>query len=412
VLDDPLAARIVAVTRYTQRAGTSHHYEDCPVREQALWIMDMRVMALVNTYLFHNPELTAKCLHQSFVLQNPNGSVPATGPRGNDCYHPDFMMHLVATLREHYQHTGDLASAAALLPAARRVAVYLEGFRADTGLLDTELGLPAPFLDWNFQIEKRGQTTVLNALYKRFLEDMSALETLCGDPASAHRFCGEAGMVGSAINRHLFWEARGVYRDAIHRGVPVPLVSLQANLAALYAGLVPPSRIDALLETIWESPDFPRPFGPSYYLIVIEALAAAGRQDAIWPVIRDYWGPMLERGATTWWEVFDPTTPDWSYPHTFLGNTATFECDWIPISACHGWSNVPGYAIPRYLLGVDLGQLCDNRIIVRPALPPHWKRVSYAVPVPGGILRLHLHQRAGETRVEVLECPDGIEILR
>jgi hypothetical protein len=193
--------------------------------------------------------------------------------------------------------------------------------------------------------------------------------------------------------------------------MPVPIVSLQANLAALYAGLVPPSRVDSLLKTIWESPEYPRPFGPSYYLIVLEALEAAGRQDAIWPVIRDYWGAMLERGATTWWEVFDPSTPAWSYPHTFLGNTATFECDWIPISACHGWSNVPGYAIPRYLLGVNLSQLCEKRIVVRPFLPPHWKRISYAVPVAGGMLRLHFHQRGGETRVEVLECPDGIEIV-
>lgn len=412
LLDDPLAERILAVTRYTQRASTSHHYEDCPVREQALWIMDMRVMARVNTYLYHNPELTAKCLHQCFVLQNADGSIPATGPRGNNCYHPDFLMHLIATLREHYQHTGDRALVAALLPATRRVAGYLQTFRAETGLLDTDLGLPAPFLDWSFQIEKRGQTTILNALYKRFLEDMAALETLCGDPPASQHLCAEAGSVGRAIHQHLFWEERGVYRDSIHRGVPVPIVSLQANLAALYAGVVPPSRVDTLLETIWESPEYPRPFGPSYYLIVLEALAASGRTNAIWPLIRDYWGGMLARGATTWWEVFDPTTPSWVYPHTFLGNTATFECDWIPISACHGWSNVPGYAIPRYLLGVDLSQICEKRIVIRPALPEHWKRVSYAVPTEGGMLRLHYHQRNNKTQVEVLACPDGIEIVQ
>ncbi len=411
VVDDPLADRIVAVTRYTQRASTSYHYEDCPVREQALWIMDMRVMALVNTYLFHSPELTAKCLQQSFVLQNADGSIPATGPRANNCYHPDFMMHLVATLREHYRHTGDRALAAALLPAARRAAAYLRTFQADNGLLDTDRGMPAPFLDWSFQIEKRGQTTILNALYKRFLEDMSALETLCGVSSEAHRFCTEASVIGGAINRHLFWEERGVYRDSLHRGIPVPIVSLQANLAAIYAGIVPQSRIDALLKTIWESPEYPRPFGPSYYLIVLEALAASGKTEAIWPVIRDYWGAMLQRGATTWWEVFDPTTPSWAYPHTFLGNTATFECDWIPISACHGWSNVPGYAIPRFLLGVDLSQVCEKRIVIRPALPNHWKRITYAVPVAEGMLRLHFHQRGGETHVEVLEKPDRIEVL-
>lgn len=412
-LDDPLAQQIVEVTDRTQRANSSYHYEDCPVREQALWVMDMRIMALVNAYRYGNHELTAKCLRQCFALQRPAGSVPSTGPRDSIFAHPDFMMHLTATLREYYQHTGDRPLVAALLPGVRRIAAYLGNFKADSGLLDTDLGMEDAFLDWSSRIEKRGQTTILNALYTRFLGDVAALETLCGEAGAAKDFHAEANAVGAAINRRLFWEERGVYRDAVRGGQPRDTISQQANLAALYAGIVPDARVDALLAEVWQSPRYPRPFGPSFYVIVLEALALAGRRDAVWPLLKEYWGAMLRRGATTWWEVFDPTTPEWCYPHTFLGNVPTFECDWIPISACHGWSNAPGYAIPRYLLGVDLSHVADGRIHIDPALPEGWKHIRYAVPVAGGVLRLEFYPRGdgGGSAVEVLESPQGIEIV-
>jgi glycogen debranching enzyme len=256
-LDDALAQKMIEVTDRTQRANSSYHYEDCPVREQALWVMDMRIMALVNAYRYGNHELTAKCLRQCFALQRPDGSVPSTGPRDNLFAHPDFMMHLTATLREYYQHTGDRSLVMTLLPGVRRIAAYLGRFKADSGLLDTDLGLQDPFLDWSFRIEKRGQTTILNALYTRFLADVAALETICGDAGAAKDCRAEAKSVGAAINRRLFWEERGVYRDAIRRGQPGDTVSQQGNLAALYAGIVPKERRDALLDEVWHSPEPP-----------------------------------------------------------------------------------------------------------------------------------------------------------
>ena len=415
--DDELA-RIVDVSRHTLRVNTSYHYEDCPVREQACWILDLRVMSLINLYLFGNPELTARCLRQAFALQRADGSLPSTGPRDNDCFHLDFLFHLAAALREYHDHTGDAALVAELYPAVERMRAFVETYRDPVdGLLDSDRGRPAPYIDWSDRIEKLGKTTVLNALYRCFLDDAAALAALLGDAAAARQRRAEAEAVAAAADALLYDPAAGVYRDAWRGGRLLPTVSQQANLAALAAGFAG-DRARAILKTVWDEGGeaYPRPFGPSFYLLVFEALHRLGRPDAILDSLRDYWGEMLRRGATTWWEVFDRTTPAWVYPHTFLGNVPTYEMDHIPISACHGWSGVPGYAVPRYLLGVDLSSVAAGRIEVRPAVPAVWPRVEYAIPVrgprTGGMLRLEFTaaRPGGAWDVRVREAPRGVEV--
>ena len=407
---DPRLNHLLEITRRTQRANSSYHYEDCPVREQALWIMDMRVMSLVNYYLFGNPELTAKSLRQSFALQQSDGSIVSTGPKQNALFHPDFLMHLIAAVREYYQHTGDLALVAELLPRIRRIGAFFKTCRAEDGLLDSDRGQAVPFFDWNAQIQKSGKTTILNALYKRALEDMAWLECLCGDPGIAQENRADAEQVALAMNALLFDAEQGVYRDVWRAGHLLPIISQQANMAALYANIVPEERIAALLAKVWESDRYPRPFGPAFYLIVFEALARLGKYDAILETLQTYWGDMMDRGATTWWEVFDPTTPPSVYPHVFLGNVPTYECDWIPISACHGWSNVPGYVIPRYLLGVDLSHIHAGRVVIYPGLQHLWPQVDYAVAIGGGLLRLAFRGEGAGFSVTVLEAPEGIRV--
>jgi hypothetical protein len=416
--EDTEMVRILDVSRYTLRVNTSYHYEDCPVREQACWLLDLRVMSLINLYLFGNPEMTARCLRQAFALQRPDGSLPSTGPKDNECFHLDFLFHLAATLREYHAHTGDAALVAELFPAVRRMHAFIQTYRdPDDGLLDSDRGRPAPYIDWSDRIEKLGKTTVLNALYRLFLEDLAALSSLMGDGEAAAGHRAEAQRVAAAANMLLFDPGANVYRDAWRAGRLLPTASQQANMAAVAAGFVSGERAANIVRTVWDEGGeaYPRPFGPSYYLIVFEALHRVGRQDAILAAIRDYWGEMLRRGATTWWEVFDSSTPAWVYPHTFLGNIPTFEMDHIPISACHGWSGVPGYAVPRYLLGVDLSGVASGRVVVRPALPLAWPRAEYAVPVTGphgqGMLRLEFEATgASSCRVTVREAPPGVTI--
>lgn len=405
--------RIIAVSKHTLKANTSYHYEDCPMREQALWVMDMRIMGLINAYLHGNLELTAKCLRQSFAIQREDGSVASTGPKDNAMFHHDFMMHLVATLKEHYQISADLNLVRELYPQIAGMHGYLSLWKGEDGLLDTDLKQRAggAFLDWSHSIEKQGKLTLLNALWACCLEDMAELATLCGDDGPACAYRDEAAAVRAATHAALFDTSAGLYRDAWRHGELLPTISQQANMAAILAGVAPDALVPDIMAKVWDSDTYPRPFGPSYYLVVFDALAKIGRFDAMIDVIRSYWGEMLSRGATTWWEVFNPDTEKWVYPHPYLGNTPTYEMDFVPISACHGWSGTPAYAIPRYLLGVNLSQLHENRIVIDPGLPGYFERMTYAVPVRGGMLRLEYRGDGKSYAIEVLDQPEDILVV-
>ncbi len=394
------------------KANTSYHYEDCPWREQALWILDMRIMGRINAYLYGNHELTAKCLRQCFAIQRADGHIAATGPKDNTMFLHDFLFHLVATLKEHYRHTGDLAIVKEHYPHLQKLHAFIAKWCGDDGLLDTERCEPVhPFLDWSASIEKVGITTILNALYKLYLEDMAELSALCEDANAVEEHIAEAQRVKRRIHELLFWPEQGVYRDAVKRGAALPTISQQANMAAILADIPPPDVAESIMAKVWDTRQYARPFGPSFYLIIFDALAKIGRFDAMLDVMREYWGAMLDRGATTWWEVFDPSTPEWAYPHPFLGNTPTYEMDWIPVSTCHGWSGVPAYAIPQFLLGLDLSHMHERKVTIRPALRGYFESAEYTLPLAGGLLRLSYRRSEDGYAIRVLEKPADIEVI-
>jgi hypothetical protein len=67
-----------------------------------------------------------------------------------------------------------------------------------------------------------------------------------------------------------------------------------------------------------------------YSHFVYRALAAAGRFDLVLALVRERYGQMLSRGATTLWESFDPTA-----------------------SLCHGFSTTPLFQLSAEMLGVQ-----------------------------------------------------------
>jgi len=403
--------RIISASLYTTRVNTSYHYEDCPWRERALWVFDMRLMALVNYYHYGNPELVRKCLRQMFALQEADGSTPATGPKQNPSFLLDFCLHLVATLREYYGYTGDSALVEELMPAVDRLHAFLCSAKADDGLLDAALVAHkgGAFLDWSAALDKGGRSTVLNALYAAYLSDYARLAEVCGRDGSVWK--KERQQVARRANELLYDEASGLYRDTWADGKLSEKASMQSGMAALYAGFVPEDKAPALAERLMDPHQFQPPFGPSFYLMVFDALARLGMQEKILQCIRFYWGRMLEMGATTLWEVFDPNSPQWLYPHPFLGNTPTYEMDYVPVSTCHGWSAVPAYATPRHLLGVDLLHLDEGKVVVHTGLPALLERYRWRTPLRGGTLDISFYKEGEILRPEVLQAPEGVEVV-
>ena len=76
--------------------------------------------------------------------------------------------------------------------------------------------------------------------------------------------------------------------------------------------------------------------------------------------IRSYWGGMLERGAATFWEEFDPAVRG-AEQYDMYG-------DKFGKSLCHAWSASPIYLIARYFVGLRQDGAEDGGFILEPQL--------------------------------------------
>ena len=155
---------------------------------------------------------------------------------------------------------------------------------------------------------------------------------------------------------------------------------------------------------------------------LLEAMSEAGHDAAAMRLIRDYWGGMLDMGATSFWEDFDL---NWTNGVTRIdempvagrgdihGDNGYGTCFvGYRHSLCHGWASGPAAWLVRHVLGVSVQEPGAKRVAVRPFLGDlEWAEGD--VPLATGVLRLRHERRTdGTIATRVISCPDGTEVVR
>ena len=127
----------------------------------------------------------------------------------------------------------------------------------------------------------------------------------------------------------------------------------------------------------------------SYYILKADAMAGGKNQIAM---IKDYYGAMLSRGATTFWEDFDISWLEGSgrideFPapgqKDIHGDYGAFCYVGLRHSLCHGWSSGVLAFLYEYMLGVKM--LPGGKYQVEPY---DLGKAEGVVPVPGGMLKV------------------------
>ena len=105
---------------------------------------------------------------------------------------------------------------------------------------------------------------------------------------------------------------------------------------------------------------------PFFVFFLFEQLAREGRIEQMLEMMRDKWGFMIERGATTFWETFPGFMKDrWTR------------------SWCHAWSSAPTYFLTTEVLGVYPEEPGFSVVRVAPH-PADIVRCRGRVPTPHG----------------------------
>ncbi len=341
--EDTLLQKVYDVSLYTTKLASQYHFEDSVYREQMQWLLDSRIMSLVHYECFGETRLAEKAIRQFCRTQREDGSIRAAGPQECNQLLPDFCLHFVKMIEEFLHYSGKRADEE-ILQTLQKLFGWLRANENAEGMLDVD-GKAGwwCFLDWA-PVDKRGCVTALNCLYYGALQSYANI--LKGERFPFEEWSKKAQGLRGLINARMFDAQKGLYCDCFAEGKRSSSCSQQSNMYALLCDVA--EQADALLDKICAE-DFAgvRINGAFLMCLAVDHLLERGRIAQAKQWIDKYWGEMLRRGATSWWETFDMSTPPASVPYAYSKNNATYLHEYIPVSYCHAWGAGIAYSLAR-----------------------------------------------------------------
>lgn len=191
--------------------------------------------------------------------------------------------------------------------------------------------------------------------------------------------------------------------------------SKQAAALLSLADLMPPMEADGIL-----SAGGAKNVSTFYGFYMLQARAKAGSYTEALNLIREYWGGMLQLGATTFWEDFNI---DWmknasridEMPNDKQVDVHSTYGDFCykghRHSFCHGWASGPTSWLSEVVLGVKVMEPGCRKVKIEPHLGDlKWVEGTY--PTPLGVIRIrHDKQPDGKIKSSI-QAPEGIEVVQ
>lgn len=160
-------------------------------------------------------------------------------------------------------------------------------------------------------------------------------------------------------------------------------------------------------------------FSTFYGYYMLEAMAAAGKHQEAMEIISQYWGGMLDLGATTFWEDFNI---DWLenagridklIPQGKVDIHGTYG-DYCYVghrhSLCHGWASGPTAWLSEHVLGVKISKPGGREYTVSPNLGD-LNFVEGTYPTPYGVIAIrHVKNSDGSVKTEV-NSPEEVKVI-
>lgn len=305
-------------------------FEDGPKRDRRLWLGDLRLQALTNYVSFKHYDLVKRCLYLFAGLAHADGLVPACvfeqpAPQTGHVDLLDYAALFGPTLLDYARASGDWTTAQDLWPVALRQIELLSAYVDQQGLFDAALTSNV-FIDWQPALDK--QTSMQGVLIYALRQTRALAQAIHQERAAAF-IPSLIDTMTHATHEHLFDADERLYASG-----PERQISWASHAWLVLAGVLNEQAGAASFQSLLARSQTIKPAGPYLYHHVVAAMLACKMTREAHALLQIYWGGMLARGATTFWEVFDPAQPLLSPYNNHLIN-----------SYCHAWSCTPAYFI-------------------------------------------------------------------
>ena len=329
---DPQLKAIDSVAVLTLQNCMQEVFEDGPKRDRRLWLGDLRLQALVNDVTFARHDLVRRCLYLFAGHTREDGMVSANvfvqpDVIADDTFLFDYSLFFVDVLYNYLQSAEDIATARELWPTARR-QIELALKRCDASGVVRDSDDWWVFIDWQASLNKQAAAQgVLIYCLQRAVWLAERFE-----PELAVSYRQRLQQLKAAALDVLWDEQQGFYISGEQRQV-----SWASQIWLVLAEVGTPQQRREIMHNLEQNPPAIAMNTPYLRHHYIAALLQCGLRDDAIAQIKAYWGAMVDYGADTFWEIFDPAHPDFSPYGSKLIN-----------SYCHAWSCTPAWFIRQY----------------------------------------------------------------
>lgn len=303
---------------------------------------------------------------------------------------PNYSLWWVMSVGDLYRWSGDTAWLAEQADYLHGLFEQLKSSVADDG----HARFDHPFLDWPTNDKPEALDAGTHALFALAFDRFAALFAALGDTD------------GQRQAEELAKKVRSFTPDNVANKQAASLMAL--------AKIENPSKPNTPVVAKNGGEGFSTFYG--YYML--EALAAGGENQLALDVIRQYWGAMLDVGATTFWEDFDlawlenagridQITPEGK--ESLHGDRGAYCYIGLRHSLCHGWASGPAAWLTAHVLGV--APTSDGYATAK--IEPFLGDLQWAegdVPTPRGVIHVRHEKTADGTILTTVEKPDEISI--
>ena len=385
--DDERLNAIYDTSAYTMELCTREFFLDGIKRDRWVWAGDALQSVMMNQYSYFDRDTARRTL---------------TALRGREPFNQhintilDYTFYWMISIWEDYFHTGDDRFIRSIYSKMVSAMEYTRQFCSEDGFVVGQ-ARDWVFVDWA-DMSKEGELCIQQVLMWKALTVLAQCAGIVGEAEAQRRYEADAAQLKKRIFE-VFWnEEKGTLMHQRLDG-KVQGHTRYAPMFALMYGMLDAEQEKSVLANSLLGGDAPIITTPYMRFYEMDALMRAGKVQEVLDGVRDYWGGMLDLGATSIWEQFDPNKKGDEH-YAMYGRP--FGC-----SLCHCWGAGPIYLCGKYLLGVQPLAVGYEKYEVVPQLGGLGS-ISGSVPTPDGDIRV---EATGEG-VEVTSTCKGVGVLR
>lgn len=351
---------------YTLHLTTREVQLEAIKRDRWLWGGDAYQAYKFSNYLFFDKEIIRR---STIALR---GKEPF-------CEHintiTDYSFYWVIGLMEYYENYKDIDFIRFIYPRAVTLMDFSSKRVNKDGFI-TGIDNDWIFIDWS-DIDKDGAVCAEQMLYIKANRVMAELCEILGKDGT--KYTKIADNFTKRVNEFFWNDEKGAFIDTYESGKNH--VTRHANIFAVMYDIATKEQVKSIKENVLLNDNITKITTPYFEGYELDVFGKLEQYDYIENKINSYWKGMLDLGATTVWEEFNPE----------LSGTQHYEMygDKYGKSLCHAWGAAPIYLLGKYFLGVYPTTAGFDTFEVKPHLG-NFKYISGTVPVKDGEVRVYL----------------------